>query len=181
MKYEAGEVARQQHAANGKYRDAILHYIASMPGHIAKRAEMLRVVSKQEGISQDQLTKIYKGMVKGRIVSEKKNGNRYEVKKSPKKTKKAKEIKLPMSVYIPENYAKVSRKTVFKVEYTVGAAENIDRVNNTGEFISKASGEKYYTSLERCTCMAYKGEKDPCKHMVALAIQLGYYRTYNAI
>ena len=46
-------------------------------------------------------------------------------------------------------------------------------------FTSKTSGERYTTSLERCTCPAfYKGYA--CKHMLALAMHLGYYNRASA-
>ena len=46
--------------------------------------------------------------------------------------------------------------------------------NGTCFFTSKSSGERYATSLERCSCPAYcKGYA--CKHMLALALRLGYF------
>ena len=52
---------------------------------------------------------------------------------------------------------------------------NVDNEKNTAEYISVSRGDHYYTSLEKCTCPAYS-KSYPCKHMVALANYLGYYK-----
>ena len=78
------------------------------------------------------------------------------------------------SVYHPELYNDLWHQIVNKAELTVGTPENLNREKNTCTFTSLTDGSVYSTSLEKCTCPAFGG-KEPCKHMVKLAMFLGYY------
>lgn len=175
-KFEQAEAAR---AAVKPYQDEILRYIYVQYKRTADRYTMLNDIAGRMGIEYNALMKIYKQMVKGRLLSEKKVNNRYQVKKA---RRSASRRKLPPSVYIPENYDRVDKRMLYKIEYTVAQPENVNAVDNTCEFVSKSSGERYCTSLQKCTCPAYSSPKYPCKHMVALAIYQGYYHppvTFN--
>lgn len=175
---EAREAQRQEELSEQVYRDAILDFIKKQPGHIAKRYYLLQDVSFQNEIPIEQLRVIYKKMLKSGDLVEKKEDRHYIVKKARKlqgkNAGKASSINLPPSLYNPAYYSLVDRKTLYKVEYTVGSVQNLDREGNRGEFVSLSSGDLYHTSLSKCTCPAYSDSRHPCKHMVALAIALGY-------
>lgn len=162
-----------------QYREAIKSYILSQPYHVARRTDMLKHISAETGMPYKELSAICSKMIKDGILSQKKNGNRYEIKIARKKPQKKPPV-LPPSNYYPGNYVNVTRHTLYKVDYTVGRPINVDKTKNTCEFISESTGEKYYTSLEKCTCSAFSRPVDPCKHMVALAIHLGYYNRSSA-
>ena len=87
---------------------------------------------------------------------------------------------MPSSTFKYEKYANVRKKDIYRVEYSVGIPEELDTEKNTCYFTSKASGKRYATSLEQCTCPAFvKGYR--CKHMLALAMHLGYFDRTSVI
>lgn len=176
---EARETYRQAEAADQVYKDVILDYIQRQPGHVAKRYDLLQTVSFDSEIPIERARSIYKSMVSARDLLEKKDGRIYVVKVARKKAAKPEtgqfQAQLPPSVYTALHYSQIDRKTIYKVEYTVGHVQNLDSEANRGEFVSLTSGARYYTSLTKCTCPAYSDSLHPCKHMVALAIELGYY------
>ena len=71
----------------------------------------------------------------------------------------------------PDIYTNIRKSDIYKVDYTVAELEDLDRTNGTCFFTSKSSGERYATSLERCSCPAYcKGYA--CKHMLVILDKL---------
>ena len=124
---------------------------------------------------------IYRRLLKSEIIGEKKTDNdEIETRIIIRRNQQVKRLPtLPASTYHAEIYANVCIKDIYKVDYTVSAPEKLDREKNVCFFTSKTSGERYATSLERCTCPSFcKGYA--CKHMLALAIYLGYYDRSSA-
>lgn len=98
----------------------------------------------------------------------------YVVRKARKrKVEPEAPVTLPASHFDGSLFSTVDPKTFYKVQYTVSTPQEVDRERNTCIFYSKSTGEKYHTSLEQCTCPAFSGQY-ACKHMVALALYLGY-------
>lgn len=179
-RYTASEAVRREYLEaekkNDVYRNAIMKYLEAQPYHKATRHIMIRFVASECNISVESLYPIYRKMIKDGVLTQKKDeSGHYEVRKARSRSKIDARTTLPPSTYISGNYAKVDRRTIYKVEYTVDSPLNVDRERNTCEFISKSSGERYFTSLEKCTCPVFYSKLHPCKHMVALAISLGYY------
>lgn len=79
------------------------------------------------------------------------------------------------SVYLPQYYSEVTYYDVQKALMSVDSPEELDQAKKYCVFHSHATGEKYYTSLSGCTCPFDHTEK-PCKHMIRLAIKLGYFK-----
>lgn len=163
----------------------ILAHLDECPDKSAPRTAMIRKIAEQTNADARDVKKMYYQLIDDGMISEEMRGNRYYAKKTSRKTprppKLEKVFKLPPSVYDPACYAKVEKEMLYKVEYTVGKPINVDRETNTCEFISESNGERYYTSLSKCTCSSYRSPLSPCKHMIALAIELGYYDPKNVL
>ena len=160
-----------------QYQDQILSYLLTFPGHKAPRKKLFQHFQQEDAEANKQFRKIYKKLIANKVLLEKKNENAaYYVRKAPaRKPKETQEISLPPSTFNEWQYAALDRKMLYKVEYTVDPPLSVDRNANTCVFISKTSGEKYHTSLNMCTCPVYDAEyQHPCKHMLALALHLGY-------
>lgn len=151
----------------------ILDYIDKCPRKRAIRHEMLKELSNKGERSLVQTA--YNDLLKRGIIGEKKEETHYLVRIiHRRKKRKAEQDILQQSVYKPSLYDHVERRTLYKIEYTVGLPQNIDKEKNVCQFISTTTGELYNTSLEFCSCPVYD-PKHPCKHMVALATHLGYF------
>ena len=160
-----------------QYRDQILSYLLTQPEHKVIRKKLFRHFDQNDEGKNKQFAKLFRQLVKNKVLSYRQNKDgKYYVRKSPTRKQKSKEtLSLPASNYVSWQYEHVDKKTLYKVEYTVDPPQNVDRNTNTCTFISRSSGEKYYTSLNECTCPVYNAsEKHACKHMLALAIYLGY-------
>lgn len=142
---------------------------------------MMNVLSSGKTGHRKELQKAYNALLRREVIGEKKDENgrivtRFIIRKK-KETDATSIVELPASVYRPDLYSGIVKRTVYKAEITVGPPENLDRTKNTCTFTSLTDGSKYSTSLEKCTCPAYGG-KEACKHMVKLAMTLGYYHRY---
>lgn len=79
------------------------------------------------------------------------------------------------SEYSPEHFKNTDVSYYTRAINTVGEPINLDRKNHTCDFESKRTGEIYHTSLSRCSCPLYQKTRiSPCKHMLKLAMRLGY-------
>lgn len=159
----------------------VLEYLEKCPRKHCLRKDLIHDLSENDSERKKQIQSIYRRLLNSEIIGEKKKDDgmietRLIVRKN-QPTKK--QPILPASIYHPEIYANICIKDIYKVEYTVSAPEELDTEKNMCFFTSKTSGERYTTSLERCTCPAfYKGYA--CKHMLALAMHLGYYNRASA-
>lgn len=78
------------------------------------------------------------------------------------------------AVFNPELYEEVSWYMMKKVWHTVREPEDVDAEMGCCTFSSTSKNRRYVTTLEKCTCPAYKeGMTIPCKHMIMLALYLG--------
>lgn len=51
--------------------------------------------------------------------------------------------------------------------------ESLDKDSMTATFVSHSTGEVYNVSLKSCTCVDFAIHREPCKHMVRLAMLAG--------
>lgn len=160
-----------------KYQKAILEYLLTMPGHKVLRKKLFQHFRQDDAEKNKQFRRVFNQLVRNHVLSDRKNkdGN-YYVRKAPKrKNVEDTTAVLPHSTFDSSLYASVDNKLLYKVEYTVAAPLNVNRERNTCTFISLSDGMKYSTSLSQCTCPKFDPSyRRPCKHMLALAIQLGY-------
>ena len=159
----------------------VLDYLEKCPRKHALKSVMLSDLSGKDPENKKKIQAIYRRLKSSGIIGEKENKEgKIEARIIVRRSKNDQHAKsLPASTYHSSIYENVRRYDIYKVDYTVGAPERLDRSMNTCQFTSKTSGENYLTSLEQCTCPAYiKGRA--CKHMLALAIQLGYYKRSDA-
>lgn len=152
----------------------ILYYLNVSPGKKAIRADMFKDLLYGNSSEKKLIDAAYKELLKENIIGEKKDEsiNRYVVRIIHHRKKK--ETDLPVSIYQPELYKNISSRTVAKARYSVNSPLSLDCEKHRCIFESITSGERYQTSLDKCTCHAYL-PKQPCKHMVKLAMYLGYF------
>ncbi|MBO2516164.1 MAG: hypothetical protein CW338_02655 [Clostridiales bacterium] len=93
-----------------------------------------------------------------------------------KENEKIRKAATAPSVFNADRYDYPGSDAVLKrAKTTVGVPLDVDTEKNTCRFVSRSSGEEYFTSLAACTCPAYvksDGQR-PCKHMFRLALELG--------
>lgn len=182
LRFEAAAIPRAEYRRQAEEEAALRRFMLdALPpgrGSEALRHEWMREVCEKQGVEKSELWKVYRKMLRDGFVAERADGNHYLVKKrnTPCAKDQKKPPALPASVFVPGNYVNLTRKDRYKVLYTVGIPENIDRVKNTCEFVSLTSGERYRTSLQKCTCPAFSSPLYPCKHMITLAVSLGYLK-----
>ena len=154
----------------------ILGYLEKVPRKHCLKKTLIKELAKDDPEKKKQIQNIYRRLLKSEIIGEK-NNEKGEIETRiiiRRKTIQKELLAQPPSAYHPEIYTNICMSDVYKVDYTVAEPEDLDRTNGTCFFISKSSGERYATSLERCSCPAYcKGYA--CKHMLALAMRLGYF------
>lgn len=181
--------------------DDIYAYLDAQRGHFAIRYMMLHDLSRDNKKSKDKYAKLCADMVSYGMLAESKNDSGYYVIKKisnrqssadseihdgtkkfestansqiPENTLKC---ELPPSKYNKSFYASLSDSDGYRAKYTVGTPESLNKTTNNCEFTSTSCGIRYQTSLERCTCPAFsRNQAIPCKHMIALAAYLGYYK-----
>ena len=161
----------------------MLNYLQNCPRKKCRKEEMIKALSAGDKDRRKALQRVYQSMKLRDIIGDKRdeNGNlitRFIIHRKKAEDPDSLEIVLPASTYKPELYAKIYEDTVLKATLTVDPPQRLNRSKNTCQFIISTSGTVYYTSLEKCTCPAYN-TKEPCKHMVKLAITLGYYHPEN--
>lgn len=160
-----------------KYQKEILDFLLTKPGHKVIRKKLFQHFHQEDPQKNKQFKRIYNKLVENHVLSDRKNpdGN-YYVRKAPKrKAPSETSSDLPHSSFDSIQYINVDNKLLYKAEYSVASPIDLDIEKNTCTFISQTSGEKYRTSLSQCTCPVYDPSyRYPCKHMVALALHLGY-------
>ena len=159
----------------------VLDYLEKCPRKHCHKKVLIKELSENDPEREKHVQSIYRRLLKSEIIGEKKTDNdEIETRIIIRRNQQVKRLPtLPASTYHAEIYANVCIKDIYKVDYTVSAPEKLDREKNVCFFTSKTSGERYATSLERCTCPSFcKGYA--CKHMLALAIYLGYYDRSSA-
>lgn len=178
--YHEGMLEREYY---DKYQEEILTYLLTMPGHKVLRKELFRHFKQEDAEKNEQFKRVFNKLVENHVLSDRKNkdGN-YYVRKAPKRKVAENEVTpLSYSTFDSSLYASVDKKLLYKVEYTVAAPLNVNRERNTCTFISLTDGSKYTTSLSLCTCPKFNpSDQQPCKHMLALALQLGYISKADA-
>lgn len=157
----------------------ILNYLQNRPRKKCRKEEMIKALSACNKEKRKALQRIYQSLKFRDIIGDKRDEDgsiitRFIIRRKKAEDPDSAEIILPASTYKPEFYAKIYEPTVLKAILTVDPPQQLDKEKNTCRFISSTNGMVYYTSLEKCTCPAYSS-KEPCKHMVKLAITLGYY------
>ena len=154
----------------------ILCYLEKAPRKHCLKKTLIKDLAAEDPEKKKQLQTIYKRLLKAEIIGEK-NNEKGEIETRiiiRRKTIPKKLSEQSPSTFNPDIYKNIRMRDVYKVDYTVAGPEDLDSTNGTCFFTSKTSGERYATSLERCSCSAYcKGYA--CKHMLALAMQLGYF------
>lgn len=158
------------------YQDAILAYLLTKPGHKVIRKDLFKHFKHDDAEENKQFKKIYNLLVKNHVITDRKNkdGN-YYVRKAPKRKEALPPEAEEYSTYNPALYANIDPKMIYKLEYSVSSPIDVDTNHNTCSFISQTSGQRYSTSLSRCSCPMFDpNNRYPCKHMVALAVRLGY-------
>lgn len=160
----------------------ILSYLEKLPRKHCLKKTLIKELAADDLEKKKQIQTIYRRLLKCEIIGEK-NNEKGEIETRiiiRRKTIQKKLSAQPPSVYHPEIYTNIVMSDIYKVDYTVAETEELDRTNGTCFFTSKSSGERYTTSLERCSCPVYcKGYA--CKHMLALAMQLGYFSRSSVI
>ena len=158
----------------------IVQYLQGCSRKKCFKTDMIKALAKGNAERRKALQRAYTSLLRKQIIGEKKEDTGRLVTRFIIRRKKqeddtgGKVIQLSASVYKPELYKGLWKQIVNKADLTVGAPENLDREKNTCTFTSLTNGSVYSTSLEKCTCPAFGG-KEPCKHMVKLAMNLGYY------
>ena len=135
----------------------IIDYLERAPRKHSPKNALISDLSGSDEQNKKTIQNAYRRLLKAGILGEKNNDNgtietRIIVRRSNAATKLP---TLPPSTYQVDIYANICRNDIYKVDYTVGPPEEIDRINNTRCFTSKSSGKKYATSLERCSCPAF--------------------------
>ena len=159
--------------------NVLLDYLEHKPRKHAIKNEMIKELAGSDPEKRKQIIIIYRRLKKTEVIAEKENSEgKTETRIIQRRKKDSKPKRLPASTYDPALYSRVMKRDIYKVDYSVAAPQEIDRLSNTCFFVSRSSGVTYSTSLERCTCPAYcKG--GVCKHMLALAMHLGYFNRSN--
>ena len=159
----------------------VLDYLEKCPRKHALKNTLINDLSEKNTEKKKQVSAVYRRLKTAGIIGEKQNADKkFGTRIIVRRNKAEKPVKpLPASTFDPARYSNIRRKDIYKVDYTVQEPQNLDREANTCTFVSKSSGKKYSTSLEKCTCPAYY-DGGVCKHMLALAIRLGYYNRYSA-
>ena len=154
----------------------VLSYLEKEPRKHCLKKTLIKELATDDPEKKKQIQAIYRRLLKAEIIGEK-NNEKGEIETRIIIRRKPIPKKLPAqppSTYHPDIYTNICMSDVYKVDYTVAEPEDLDQTNGTCFFTSKSSGERYATSLERCSCPAYcKGYA--CKHMLALALRLGYF------
>ena len=159
----------------------VLDYLEKCPRKHALKNTLINDLSENNPDKKKHVLTIYRRLKTAEVIAEKQNADKkVETRIIVRRKKGEKAIKaLPASTYDPGLFGDIRMADIYKVDYTVQEPQNLNRETNTCTFVSMSSGEIYSTSLERCTCPAYsKGRA--CKHMLALAMYLGYYHRFNA-
>lgn len=156
-------------------RGQIGNYLLLQYKHESVRRKMVNDLAGSNLKIRKQYREICTEMVRDGVLSEKhnKSGDLVVKIKKPAEKKEAPVVLAP-SIFSKELYANIDYQMMCKVKHTVGTPENVDRAGNRCEFTSLSRGERYYTSLQCCTCIAFENGSNPCKHMVALAKYLLY-------
>lgn len=80
-------------------------------------------------------------------------------------------MKLMISQSTYESFRKVKEKKLdAALKYQ---PESFDKNSMTATFVSHSTGEVYNVSLKSCTCVDFSIHREPCKHMVRLAMLAG--------
>ena len=158
----------------------LFDYLNNCPRKHALKDVLIKDLSGNDTEKKKQIQAVYRRLKKAGTIADKENSegkieSRIVIRRGGNKTTV---IDLPASSYQPALYAHIRKHDVYKADYTVGVPENLNREKNTCQFTSKTSGEKYVTSLEKCTCPAYR-KGYACKHMLALAAHLGYFNKHE--
>ena len=168
-----------------KHGEHITAALLKFPYHRGYRHIVINELSKGDKQLKEQYMKAYRYLRSQGIIIEKKDETgHFLFRKAPVRKyqdddnscESGQHSQLEPSTFKPWRYETVTNYTKCKVRYTVDVPRDLDRSGNRCTFISTANGEIHRTSLEQCTCLAYQnnGSREPCKHMVALAIHLGY-------
>lgn len=155
----------------------VLDYLAQNKGGDVVRHAMIDSLSQDDPTMKKEYLETCIRMVKEKVLSESRNDSgRITIKKRRKSNKSSE----PSDAIIPTTfreswYSLIPQKTIYKVQYTVGQPIDLNKEANAAVFKSLSSRNTYHTSLEACTCHAFVDDSTlPCKHMVALAIHLGF-------
>lgn len=154
----------------------VLNYLDKAPRKHCLKKTLIKELATDDPEKKKQIQTIYRRLLKAEIIGEKSNEKgEIETRLIVRRKAIKKELSAqPASTYHPDTFANIRMSDIYKVDYTVAEPEDLNKTNGTCFFTSKSSGERYATSLERCSCPAYcKGYA--CKHMLALAMQLGYF------
>ena len=158
----------------------ILQCLKQQPHQGTKKAVMMKYLREKhpEYIRSLLESSYYKLVKNGRILQESYQGRVIvilapEIEKYELPDLSAR-FSLP-SEYDPDHFKNTDIRYYKRAIETVGEPIHLDREKHTCEFESKSTGETYYTSLSRCSCPLYQRTRiSPCKHMLKLAIRLGY-------
>lgn len=183
--YESWKEKRAQYVAHCEEIAVVKRIITTAlkdSGSVTMKRHLLKqVISEKMGIEKGDANKMYRELIKqnylaevsgeGKHVYVGKTGkrpptNKYKHRRTEPKPQKP-------AVYDPSMYSRVDKTLYYKSKITVGDPISLDKENGTAFFISKSRGEKYATSLSKCSCPM--GSCPPCKHMLTLAIELGYW------
>lgn len=158
--------------------DLILDYLRKCPRCHAIKSDLVRDLSNGNSEERKKINRIYSRLKRKGIIADKQlqGTNNFEARIVTHHKKELQPISLLPSTYNVALYSDLDQFDLFKVQNTVGLPENIDKTKNTCTFTSLGNGEVYNTSLNMCTCPAFQNS-GRCKHMVALAMHLGYLKT----
>ena len=167
-----------EHSQYTEENNLILDYLRKCPRCHAIKSDLVRDLSNGDSEERKKINRIYSRLKrKGIIADMQLQGTKtFETRIVIHQKKELQPVSLSPSTFIVELYSDLDQFDLFKVQNTVGIPENIDRTKNTCTFTSLGNGEVYNTSLNMCTCPSYQNN-GRCKHMVALALHLGYLKT----
>lgn len=168
------------HAIEEEYTKRITECVAAQYRKRMYRHELINELAGRDPEERKTVQKHYRRLLSSDVLREKQDETRHFIVYFPRKPKTSTDetatstTELPASHFDAARYKDIYHKTEYKIYYTVSAPLDLNKSRNSCRFISDQSGEKYATTLEKCTCPMGQNE-EPCKHMVALAICLGYY------
>ncbi len=167
----------QEHHQYVEENDLILNYLRMCPRHHAIKSDMVYDLSGGDSEEKKRIYRIYNRMKRKGLIADKQiaGTKQFETRIVTRREKEIQTVSIAPSSFNKELYSNLDQFDLFKVQNTVGEPSNVDRVKNTCTFESMANGEIYYTSLNMCSCPSFQNN-GRCKHMIALAMYLGYLK-----
>ena len=120
----------------------IIDYLERAPRKHSSKNALISDLSGSDEQNKKTIQNAYRRLLKAGILGEKNDNGTIETRIIVRRSNAATKLPtLPPSTYQADIYANIRRNDIYKVDYTVGPPEEIDRINNTCCFTSKSSGK----------------------------------------